>query len=320
VQRGHWSFGTGNLARGFTPNPSTAVVNLWDVSTADLDANTNFINAVKVTARREDTPIYSYFARIFNIESWAMQATAVAYIGFAGALMPQEVDQPIAICKESLLIDGKYTCSTGRMINSGQNVATSETGGWTDFNQVNACNGGTNASTVKGLVCGAGNPEAIQFGVSMATNGGDITSAFGGLYDCWTSKTAKTDLWKLTLPVVECNDNNLGPCNKVVGAVTLNIVWILEKSNKIDDDAPYQMGDGWQNTSPDGITRWNDFVEHFNLRKPDGEYAFYSSDPQSSGFMQKAIYFLPDCTVHEPAGATGGENYGVLAKIPVLVH
>ena len=32
------------------------------------------------------------------------------------------------------------------------------------------------------------------------------------------------------------------------------------------------------------------------------------------------MYYLPDCTPHEPTGTTGGENFGILAKIPVLVN
>jgi hypothetical protein len=35
--------------------------------------------------------------------------------------------------------------------------------------------------------------------------------------------------------------------------------------------------------------------------------------------MKKCIYFLPDCNPHIPTGISGGENFGVLAKIPVLV-
>jgi hypothetical protein len=35
--------------------------------------------------------------------------------------------------------------------------------------------------------------------------------------------------------------------------------------------------------------------------------------------IQKTIFILPSCEPHEPSGTTGGENYGVLAKIPVLV-
>jgi hypothetical protein len=66
----------------------------------------------------------------------------------------------------------------------------------------------------------------------------------------------------------------------------------------------------WSNTSPDGQVRWDSFTAHFNLRNVDGSSAPYA---------KKSIYFMPDCTYHEPKGRTGGENYGVLAKYPVLV-
>jgi len=36
--------------------------------------------------------------------------------------------------------------------------------------------------------------------------------------------------------------------------------------------------------------------------------------------LKKTIYFAPNCTPSEPGGRTGGVNYGVLAKIPVLVN
>ena len=76
----------------------------------------------------------------------------------------------------------------------------------------------------------------------------------------------------------------------------------------------------WSNASPDGVTRWNSFVEFFNILMPDGTPAYYDDYPQDSGWRQKTLYFLPDCSYHEPSGRTGGENFGVLAKVPVLVQ
>ena len=65
----------------------------------------------------------------------------------------------------------------------------------------------------------------------------------------------------------------------------------------------------------DGIQRWDSFVRIFDLRKPDGSLATH----ENGGFLKKSIYFLPDCTPHELKGTTGGHNYGILARIPVLV-
>jgi len=306
IERGHWCFAT----RTFTPNGSLLPVNLWDTSTEELDANPNFINAIRVRTRREDKPAASFLAGIFGIKNFVLSTDAIAYIGFAGTLAPLEVDQPIAICSQSILFDGKYSCTVGRMINSGKLVAAHETAGWTDYNQVNPCHGGTNASDVRSLVCGEGNSEPIILRSPVATNGGEIASAFKKFRDCWASKTGKTKPWKLTLLVIDCPDNNVGPCERVAGVVTLDIVWITgEGEDPKYDEAPVQM-DKWSSPDPDGKVRWTSFAKNFGLKNLDNTPAPYE---------KKSIYFLPDCNPHIPTGRSGGKNFGVLAKIPVLV-
>ena len=91
VQRGHWSFAT----RTFTPNDSLLPVSLWDVGTDELDADLNFINAVRVITRRESTPAISFLAKIFGRDSFQLSSEAIAYIGYAGTILPGEVDTPI---------------------------------------------------------------------------------------------------------------------------------------------------------------------------------------------------------------------------------
>jgi Flp pilus assembly protein TadG len=316
AQRGHWSFATGN----FNANDSTVPTEFWNVSEAELDADPDFINAVRVTARRQAMPIASYLARIFGHENFQDAVNATAYIGFAGTLLPEDVDQPIAICRDSILNDdGEYTCNVGRMINSGQDATTNETGGWTSFNQDDHPCAGTNAQEVRSLVCADGNPGILNLGELMATNGGDIQSAFNDLIQCWADNTSKIQLWPLTLPVIDCGDqNNVGTCQELVGAVEVNVVWITGAGEDPHyNDAPKQMDD-WVCPSdcncpgPDcnGKCCWEDFVSHFNLQNVDGTPAPYA---------KKSIYFLPDCNPHVPAGVSGGENFGILAKIPVLV-
>jgi len=314
AQRGHWSFGLGSLARGFYPNDSLNPVDLWEQSTVELDQNPNFINAIRVRTRRQATPADSYFARIFGYQNFTLSTDAVAYIGFAGTLTPGEGDQPIAICLQSILRNDEYTCSIGRMINSGQNIASHETGGWTSFNQDDPCTGGTNAQEVRSLVCGDGNPAMLTLGQAMATSGGEIQSAFNQLIQCWISVTGRTQPWNLTLPVINCDGNNVGTCETLRGAVNINILWITGAGEDPSySDAPTQMA-GWSVPANAGNTngqeRWNSFVSHFNLQNVDGTPAPYK---------KKSIYFLPDCTPHIPTGLSGGQNFGILAKIPVLV-
>jgi hypothetical protein len=101
----------------------------------------------------------------------------------------------------------------------------------------------------------------------------------------------------------------------VVGAVTVNIVWMTPW----EDDpsyswAPWQMenprtGTTWSSNHPDGHVRWNSFVQNFNLQNVDGSPVPY---------QRRGVYFLPDCNTHPPKGRTGGENFGIMAKIPLL--
>ena len=322
VERGHWSFATGE----FNASPSLEPVDLWDVPTAVLDAWDPlhpFINAVRVTARREATPAASFFARIFGFENFILRAESVAYIGFAGTLAPGEVDQPIAICAQSISNFGNtqgnsWDCHTGRMLDS--NIHSSETfntAAWTSFEQ--PCSGASSANTVRNLVCDEGNPYTISLGSTMSTMGGVADSTLQKLINCWTTTTNRTGPWQMRLPVIDCPGNNTTACAQPVGAVLINILWI-NGNNPQWEDAPTQMVDPRYPTGgtiwrpePTGIpgeARWSQFVNYFNLLDLDGNPADY---------RQKSIYFLPDCEPSELAGNTGGQNFGILARIPVLV-
>ncbi|MFO0752428.1 MAG: pilus assembly protein TadG-related protein [Thermodesulfovibrionales bacterium] len=268
------------------------------------------------------TQAASYLARIFGYDGFSSTRNAVAYIGFAGTLKPGEADQPIAICKESLLdANGKYVCSRGRMINSAPGGYDQETAGWTNFEQPtgDSCGGAASSSDVRKLICKGGNPKTIKYGEPITTAGGEQASSLSDLITCWKSDTSidtnsdgTPDMpWKLTLVVVECNDSNPGPCNKVVGAVTVDVLWITDSgSDPHLNRVPRKMEDWTCPRTKSGQTCWNEFVEKYTLRDKDGNPAPYT---------MMNMYLKPDCETHEPAGRTGGENFGVLSKIPVLV-
>ncbi len=337
VQRGHWYFADSR----FEANDSTVAVSLWGVSETSLDLNPDFINAVKVVARRQESPAASFFARLFGFEDFERSAEAVAYIGFAGTLAPGDVDLPIAICKQSVTGDPSdscessgYDCNIGYMLSDGTDKNTAA---WTNFTQ--PCETASTTSMRPLFTCTNSNPDEINLGASMGATNGVVDTLINSptqlnLMDCWKAalydsngdneKDSPIDTdgdswpdmpWNVTLPVVNCPNSQVSNCMETCGAVNVNIVWILENENKIDDDAPFKMG-GWNMEGvADGITRWNSFVDYFNLKTPNGVPAYY----ENGGFMKKSIYFLPDCTPHELKGLTGGHNYGVLARIPVLV-
>ncbi|WP_240454170.1 pilus assembly protein TadG-related protein [Halomonas sp. NO4] len=312
ARRGHWSF----TNRTFTANPSTEVVDLHERTTDELDLDTNFINAVEVVTARQQSPVETFFASVLGIDDVDVLARSVAYIGFAGTLRPEDVDQPIALCKQALMNPGgNYSCDVGRFIPEGD-----QTGGWTNFEHDDS--GATNAKEIRDLVEGDGNENEMYFGEDIATNNGQVQSAFDAFYDRWVDETSREVTWTLTLPVIDC-ESGVAPQNALVGAVTVHIVWVVSNAqeNKIDEFAPEKMGlapdsedvewpGQWENASTDGEERWDDFVDHFELQ-------FENGDP--ADWRKMSIYFLPSCSVHEPKGQTGGENYGILAQIPVLV-
>lgn len=315
VQRGHWSFATST----FTPNANTTQTNLWFRTKEELDADVNFINAVRVITRRQAQPVNMFIAGILGHDSMEVVTDAVAYLGFTGNMTVEEVDQPIVICAQSLTTEyGTPNCDVGRMINSGDNLETYQTGGWTNFDQDTPCSGGTNASEVRSLVCNTGgDTRSLTIGQNVGTQGGQIQSAFTELYNCWQQKMlGGYEPWTLKLPVVRCTDHrNITVCEPVVGAVTVEVVWITGPGEDPDYiNAPTVMGTWGPLDYPDGATgyiRWQSFVNHFQLENLDGSPVPYG---------KKTIYFKPDCDPSMPTGGSGGENFGMMAKIPVLVE
>lgn len=315
VETGHWSF----INREFTANPSTTQVEWKERPADELDLDINFINAVRVRTNRSDTP--SFFANIFGKDYMNVSADAVAWIGFAGTLFPAEMDQPIAICKESIIDEtNAYICNMGRMLNSGGNTETHNTGGWTNFTQ--PCET-SSASDMQDLVCQSGNTEKIQFGGGIGATGGVQDTTFNSLFDCWAAETNKLTDWNMTLPVVECPGNNVSNCANLIGAVNLNVIWMIHQNDPLYNDVPRNMTaagfDPWScPEETDGFTCWRNFVDYFDLQNVNGPPI--TVEDYATMYQKKNIFFLTDCNVHEPVGQSGGENFGVLAEIPRLVE
>ncbi len=331
IQRGHWSFAT----RTFTPNDSLTSADLWGATMAQLDANPNHINAIRVRVRRQATPAYSFLARIFGVTGMTSWAEAVGYRGPAGKAEPHDFDQPIAICRQAIIDpNGAYTCNTGRMIDSSGGTTTN-TGGWSNFSQ--PCQTASKP-TVEPLICANGNPRHVLFGIGMGTTGGMVDTVYNDLRDCWLNRPVSKDFrgypiesWSWTLPVIDCPGNNVLNCSNMVGIVTVNVLWIKQSGADPQwTDIPVQM-DGWEcsvwaamgrPTSINALTEaqrfacWSEFGNRFELRTWDGTPISSLTHSQ----VQKTILFKPDCSYHEPKGHPSGEYYGVCAEYPVLVN
>jgi hypothetical protein len=334
VNRGHWQFLTNQvdangIERGglFTANGTTTPADLIDAngnykSFQDLNDDLDEINAVEVVTARELTPIQAIFGPILGIHDYQMRASAVAYVGFSGTILPNKMDAPIAICEHRLRdVNGNWSCSVGRFISSSDN--DEQTAGWTDFEQPDVCSGGANTSSIRdAFTCGDKRNPTMLLGREMNVIGGQIQTVFDAIYNCWLARPDPDKPWHMTLPIIECDDSNPGPCNRLIGAVTMDILWMVRSVNvnRIDEVAPRRMLD-WYSDATDGKVRWNSFVDAFDIRSgPDSGLAYWADPPGDNGYRPSTIYFSPSCEPQTPVGGSGGANFGIRAEVPVLVH
>ena len=321
VQIGNWDF----KDRKFTPTS--------DISQPFDPDSGLFNNAVKVVARRDGTPAASFFARIFGYANFKKSAEAVAYIG---TFPNQAFNQPIAICRQSITnADGTLSCNTGRMSNSGANAETHNTAAWSNFTQ--PCETAT-PPTVNSLVCNKSVKPELSLGSGIGSTGGELANVARDLRDCWLGQTEllkdpwgyPREKWSLTLPVIDCPSNNPGNCSPLIGAVSVDVVWI--NGGGADPqwvEVPVQM-EGWEcslwvaagrPTPPnrqnllDPTARqqcWQEFASHFNLQT----YAGTSVGNLSPSDLRSALYFLPDCD----SALQGPGGIAEILKRPVLVQ
>ena len=337
IETGHWSFAD----KEFTENSNTEQTDWKDKSFDDLDSDGDFINAVRVSTKRDDTP--SFFAKIFFIDNFFISAEAVAYV------VPPEplyFDLPIAICEEPILLDPSppktYDCNMGRMLNSGGDPSTEMTAMWTDFSQdnprdedQNSCDT-ANSATMKNITEGCNtNIKNVVLGLGVGTVNGVQDVVLGNVYDCWLNRAADTDedtipdqFWSVTLPVIECGVDNT--CSPLVGAVEVNIIWIQYKNdswtqmkevptyynedyhddNGVLQDAPWECSES--DTLEERQQCWMDFVDAFRLGNVNGT-------PQSTAeyeemYQKKNIFFLPQCEELDGLSVAGE------TEIPKLVQ
>ncbi|NEV63032.1 TadG family pilus assembly protein [Thiorhodococcus minor] len=368
VERGHWAFQqvpdestdeANEIKRGgfFTPNATTSPSSLSDTNGKfrplfdppgedldDLNSDTDDINAVRVQASRLNPSLFGLFAKL---DSYQGRATAVAYIGFAGKIAPDEVDVPIAMCQETIDVG----CHVGRLI-----PETDQSGGWTDYLQPgntpgssDVCSGAkandqggfTGYGTFVDRICSdtsSGNPWELYVGEDMQVKNGQDQNVFSDLFERWQSNCnldTDADGWPdkpivWTMPVIE-NCKFTGHCAPLYGAVQVEVLWMFDKNpdsegvDGIDNTAPWEMEDWstdpvtvWSSSSADGEVRWNSFVQHFDLQMKNDEGQMVPATFEAGGATQKTMYFRPGCK-EVTLGGTGGINFGVRAEVPVLV-
>jgi len=80
------------------------VIGTWDPTTKVLSPTLNQPDAVGVTTRRDDTPgvggrVGTFFARIFNIQSVSVTATAIAALTGQATSEPGELQLPVGVSR-----------------------------------------------------------------------------------------------------------------------------------------------------------------------------------------------------------------------------
>ena len=287
VQRGTWD----TESHSFTPSSSM---------------DTSIINSVRVTTHR--SAAQSIFAQIFGIQSFTSSATAVAYRGYAGNSV--EYDEPLAICRNMIEDEnGNYQCTTGLMVPS-----PVETARWTNFSE--DCDVNASQSNVTPMICTDTDPVDMS---AISTINGEVQPTMNAMKQCWENATNRTQFWGLTLPVVEC----VTPvtCSQIIGAVSVNVVWVTENGNDPQyNEIPQQMED-WSSADCADVSTaagreqcWVNFADHFNL-------SFYDANGvlQPAPYQQNTLYFLPDCEF-TGEGGPGGSDFNVHAQYPKLVQ
>jgi Flp pilus assembly protein TadG len=315
VERGHWRFSD----RTFKPDDTDTDPPNLRRTAAELDDLMEFVNAVRVTTRRtadgSGNLRQPFFAGIFGAGAFVVRATAVAYIGYAGSLAPGEAQEPFAVARQALLQGDAYSTDVGRMLtpNAGETSAA-----WTNFTQ--PCSGAASDFSVFSRIGGAGNDQAMMLGQNVETT--TAISSFTarafrmlwrGQYALDTNGDGYPDRpWRLTLPVVD----SIGSCGQLVGAVDVDVLWVTSSSTFSMSRYPTTMydprngGSQWTCTTT-GAPCWGQFVTRFNLQTAGGGPATW---------QQRSVYFLANGEPHVRVGLTGGQNFGVLARVPVLVH
>ena len=289
----------------------------WDSTSRTFDpgvdlSDPSVVNAVDVLARMDNVsngPVSAALSRIAGINSYAIQASATAELGFAGRVGPGEVDLPIAIdcCQIAGASCTDDYCAT--ITTNPPNACDLEIPQDTDSGQVtclefhntndqNACwiafddqSPSVNTADLRDLV-ETGVDQPVSVNDSFYVDNGDKTPVIGEIDDKFQGNgkyagdaegvdrypgpnPGVNDSWVVKLPVIECQSSDHcagGDTADLVGFVCFEIREI--------------------NVTPDKVIR--------------GRF-LCPTDP-----------LYDECDAGD--ATSGGLNFGIRAEIPVLVR
>ncbi|MCB2191834.1 MAG: hypothetical protein KQI62_09730 [Deltaproteobacteria bacterium] len=187
-----------------------AVIGYWDLSTEAFDpgltgsSDPDDITGFQATLRRDDLangPVQTFFAGLLGFGTVDIQATSIAFLGWAGIAEPAEVDLPLAIHASALTNAGSPDCGS-ELLFSNENDETAE---WTSF-----FTWPTNDVTVQNYIDGSLQTPELTVGDSLnVINGNLSTATMNSLASEFQSRGSDTngdgsaDSWEILVPVVE---------------------------------------------------------------------------------------------------------------------
>ncbi len=195
---------------------SDFVVGKWDPATGTWVATGGSdpaeVNAVQVTVRRDqraNSPVGTFFAGIVGVDRVELQATARAYVGYAGSVPQGAVALPIAVKAEALANeDGSPDCGRSLEFHSEPN----ENAEWTSF-----FDWPVNDPTVREYACGCRPSPELKVGDQIfVTNGNLSNHTFQELAQRFQEEGTDTDgdgladEWMVVLPVVKTGEGHCG--------------------------------------------------------------------------------------------------------------
>jgi Flp pilus assembly protein TadG len=250
----------------------------WDLDTRTFDPSVDLsdpeaVNAVDVVTRSDgaiNSPVPAFMARILGRQSFAVQAQATSYLGFAGRVGPGKLDLPIAIdccklrgpdCEDDYcetIENPPNPCQLTATVPDHQGAATvtclefantaEQNACWTEYEQFEPA---VNTSEIVDIVetgyqgevdslfpifvdNGTKTPVIDEIDNRMQGTGGYVGNGAGS--DRYPPFDGYSDSWVVGLPVIECQTEDHcagGTVADMVGFVCFEIREVIVTPDKI---------------------------------------------------------------------------------------
>ena len=204
------------LGQSLTLLSQDITMGFWDGAVGDFDpdrtgpsSDPDDLTGVKVKVRRDDlanSPVTTFFAGMVGIDEVGVNATATAFLGYAGSVEAGTVDLPIAVDETALNNGDGPLCGTSIEFHDENN----ENGSWTSFFEWP-----TNDPTVKSYIQGMSESPALKVGDMINLINGNLSNnTFDALKSRFESEGTDTDgdgdadEWLVVLPVYKSGANS----------------------------------------------------------------------------------------------------------------